>query len=162
MSYIEIYYRLRRINEETSVQQMPRRRSNSLPIPKIEVSIYQSPESKKKDVLKDFIEVPDTRDTSLLTGISSCRPPMSISRRFFFLYRLGHIFRFSVSYTQRSWERIKPYKTRQREDEKAHEDGRSQSFRRNKIAIKVREGTWEDWPGRAQDVVRAGKASNAW
>lgn len=64
---------------------MPRRRSNSLPIPKIEVSIYQSPESKKKDVLKDFIEVPDTRDTSLLTGISSCRPPMSISRHFFFL-----------------------------------------------------------------------------
>ncbi|EFN65650.1 Uncharacterized protein KIAA1843 [Camponotus floridanus] len=62
-----LYYRLRRINEETSVQQMPRRRSNSLPIPKIEVSIYQSPESKKKDVLKDFIEVPDTRDTTLLT-----------------------------------------------------------------------------------------------
>lgn len=50
------------------MQQMPRRRSNSLPIPKIEVSIYQSPESKKKDVLKDFIEVPDTRDVSLLTG----------------------------------------------------------------------------------------------
>ncbi|XP_070172138.1 protein unc-80 homolog isoform X4 [Polyergus mexicanus] len=66
-----LYYRLRRINEEISVQQMPRRRSNSLPIPKIEVSIYQSPESKKKDVLKDFIEVPDTRDTSLLTGHES-------------------------------------------------------------------------------------------
>ncbi|XP_071635615.1 protein unc-80 homolog isoform X3 [Temnothorax longispinosus] len=60
------YYRLRRINEETSVQQMPRRRSNSLPIPKIEVSIYQSPESKKKDVSKDLIEVPDPRDTSLV------------------------------------------------------------------------------------------------
>ncbi|XP_023318464.1 protein unc-80 homolog isoform X2 [Trichogramma pretiosum] len=44
-----LYNRLRRINEESSVQQMPRRRSNSLPIPKIEVSIYQSPESKKKD-----------------------------------------------------------------------------------------------------------------
>ncbi|KYN10340.1 Protein unc-80 like protein, partial [Trachymyrmex cornetzi] len=69
------YYRLRRINEETSVQQMPRRRSNSLPIPKIEVSIYQSPESKKKDVMKDFIEIPDTRDASLTAGI------------------LGHIFR---------------------------------------------------------------------
>ncbi|XP_025991096.1 protein unc-80 homolog isoform X8 [Solenopsis invicta] len=63
------YYRLRRINEETSVQQMPRRRSNSLPIPKIEVSIYQSPESKKKDVsIKDFIEVPDTRDPSSTTA----------------------------------------------------------------------------------------------
>lgn len=66
-----MYCRLRRINEEISVQQMPRRRSNSLPIPKIEVSIYQSPESKKKDVLKDFIEVPDTRDTSLPTGTSA-------------------------------------------------------------------------------------------
>jgi len=64
-------YRLRKINEENSVQKMPRRRSNSLPIPKIEVSIYQSPESKKKDVLKDFIEVPDTRDTSVLTGTHS-------------------------------------------------------------------------------------------
>lgn len=56
------------INEETSVQQMPRRRSNSLPIPKIEVSIYQSPENKKKDVSKDFMEVPEVRDVSLLTG----------------------------------------------------------------------------------------------
>lgn len=65
---LEIYRRLRRINEETSVQQMPRRRSNSLPIPKIEVSIYQSPESKKKDVPKDFIEVPDTRDATLTTS----------------------------------------------------------------------------------------------
>lgn len=64
---------------------MPRRRSNSLPIPKIEVSIYQSPESKKKDALKDFIEVPDTRDTSLLTGTSLCRPPLSRDICFFFL-----------------------------------------------------------------------------
>lgn len=69
---LEMCRRLRRINEETSVQQMPRRRSNSLPIPKIEVSIYQSPESKKKDVLKDFIEVPDTsRDTSLTASTYS-------------------------------------------------------------------------------------------
>ncbi|XP_020299995.1 protein unc-80 homolog isoform X4 [Pseudomyrmex gracilis] len=62
-----LYHRLRRINEESLVQQMPRRRSNSLPIPKIEVSIYQSPESKKKDVLKDFIEVPEVRDVSSST-----------------------------------------------------------------------------------------------
>ncbi|KAK2588606.1 hypothetical protein KPH14_006375 [Odynerus spinipes] len=61
-----LYHRLRRINEESSVQTMPRRRSNSLPIPKIEVSIYQSPESKKKDVAKDFMEVPEVRDVSLL------------------------------------------------------------------------------------------------
>lgn len=47
---------------------MPRRRSNSLPIPKIEVSIYQSPEIKKKDDGKEIIEIPDTRDTSVLAG----------------------------------------------------------------------------------------------
>ncbi|KAG7191052.1 hypothetical protein KM043_007098 [Ampulex compressa] len=63
-----LYHRLRMINEESSVQQIPRCRSNSLPIPKIEVSIYQSPESKKKDVAKDFMEVPEVRDVSLLTG----------------------------------------------------------------------------------------------
>ncbi|CAK9824157.1 Protein unc-80 homolog [Anthophora retusa] len=66
-----LYHRLRMINEETSVQQMPRRRSNSLPIPKIEVSIYQSPESKKKDVSKDFMEVPEVRDVSVTTGHDS-------------------------------------------------------------------------------------------
>ncbi|XP_053975913.1 protein unc-80 homolog [Hylaeus volcanicus] len=66
-----LYHRLRTINEETSVQQMPRRRSNSLPIPKIEVSIYQSPESKKKDVAKDFMEVPDIRDVSVISGNES-------------------------------------------------------------------------------------------
>lgn len=79
---------------------MPRRRSNSLPIPKIEVSIYQSPESKKKDVLKDFIEVPDTRDTSLLTGTSLCRS--SISRDVFFLFFCVDLVTFSDSlYTTR-------------------------------------------------------------
>lgn len=71
---------------------MPRRRSNSLPIPKIEVSIYQSPESKKKDVLKDFIEVPEVRDVSLLTGTHSY-PIFTVSRRMFSLplCRLGHV-----------------------------------------------------------------------
>lgn len=59
---------------------MPRRRSNSLPIPKIEVSIYQSPESKKKDLLKDFIEIPETRDATLLAGMYS-RPNFTVSRR---------------------------------------------------------------------------------
>lgn len=63
---------------------MPRRRSNSLPIPKIEVSIYQSPESKKKDVLKDFIEVPDTRDTTLTAGTHSWRFLPSQDRSFLF------------------------------------------------------------------------------
>lgn len=59
-----LYNRLRKINEETTVQQMPRRRSNSLPIPKIEVSIYQSPENKKKDDSKEFIDMPDTHEPS--------------------------------------------------------------------------------------------------
>ncbi|XP_076677709.1 unc80, NALCN channel complex subunit isoform X4 [Andrena cerasifolii] len=63
-----LYHRLRMINEERSVQQMPRRRSNSLPIPKIEVSIYQSPETKKKDMAKDFIEIPEVRDVTVVTA----------------------------------------------------------------------------------------------
>ena len=47
---------------------MPRRRSNSLPIPKIEVSIYQSPEAKKKDDGKEFKDIFDTQDTSITSG----------------------------------------------------------------------------------------------
>lgn len=46
-------------------QTQPRRRSNSLPIPKIEISLYQSPETMKKE-LKDFIEVPEPKDASVL------------------------------------------------------------------------------------------------
>lgn len=62
-----VFKRLRDINEETSGQQLPRRRSNSLPIPKIEVSIYQGNENKKQEQ-KDFIEVPEVKDVSLLAG----------------------------------------------------------------------------------------------
>lgn len=58
-----------------SKQTQPRRRSNSLPIPKIEVSIYQSPEMKKRDSLKNFIEVPDLKDMSPVTEIPL--PPSS-------------------------------------------------------------------------------------
>ncbi|XP_015837453.1 protein unc-80 homolog isoform X13 [Tribolium castaneum] len=61
-----LYNRLRDISEETSAQQQPRRRSNSLPIPKIEVSLYQSTELKKQENNKDFIEVPEVKDVSLL------------------------------------------------------------------------------------------------
>ncbi|KAK9884494.1 hypothetical protein WA026_007335 [Henosepilachna vigintioctopunctata] len=61
-----MYNRLRDISEATAGQQQPRRRSNSLPIPKIEVSLYQSTESKKSDGNKDFIEVPEVKDVSLL------------------------------------------------------------------------------------------------
>lgn len=62
-----MYNRLRDISEETAAQQQPRRRSNSLPIPKIEVSLYQNNEIKLQEV-KDFIEVPSPKDVSLLAG----------------------------------------------------------------------------------------------
>lgn len=70
MVLFNYYFRLKEISEETNIQQQPRRRSNSLPIPKIEVSLYQSPETKKKDTNKDFIEVPETKDVTRLTGTS--------------------------------------------------------------------------------------------
>lgn len=53
------------------MQQMPRRRSNSLPIPKIEVSIYQSPESKKKED-KEVIDMPaDAREPSTMSDLAT-------------------------------------------------------------------------------------------
>ncbi|XP_025829365.1 protein unc-80 homolog [Agrilus planipennis] len=58
------YNRLRDIHEEHINQQQPRRRSNSLPIPKIEVSFYQSPEPKRCD---SSLEVPEIKDLSHLT-----------------------------------------------------------------------------------------------
>lgn len=54
------------MSEETISQQQPRRRSNSLPIPKIEVSLYQSPEMNKRDSFKDFMELPEEKDVSKL------------------------------------------------------------------------------------------------
>ncbi|KAF7271721.1 hypothetical protein GWI33_015431 [Rhynchophorus ferrugineus] len=60
-----LYNRLRDISEETAGQHQPRKRSNSLPIPKIEVSFYQNSENKKVEN-KDFIEVPEPKDVSLL------------------------------------------------------------------------------------------------
>nr|CAD7199056.1 unnamed protein product [Timema douglasi] len=68
-----LYHRLREISEDTSSQQQPRRRSNSLPIPKIEVSIYQSPELKKREP-KDFMEVPEVKDVSYLTDYPPSNP----------------------------------------------------------------------------------------
>ncbi|XP_034937651.1 protein unc-80 homolog isoform X5 [Chelonus insularis] len=87
-----LYNRLQKINEETSVQQMPRRRSNSLPIPKIEVSIYQSPENKKKEDSKDLMAIPDAREPSTMsdlatiadlpyTGTKNQEPEVSHTRR---------------------------------------------------------------------------------
>ncbi|XP_050309913.1 protein unc-80 homolog isoform X2 [Anthonomus grandis grandis] len=60
-----LYNRLRDISEESAAQHQPRKRSNSLPIPKIEVSFYQSTDSKKSEN-KDFIEVPEPKDVALL------------------------------------------------------------------------------------------------
>lgn len=57
--------RLRKISEEVSVPVLQaRRRSNSLPIPQIEISVYQGTNSNSRDspsgnTLKDFIEVPE-------------------------------------------------------------------------------------------------------
>ncbi|KAJ9574018.1 hypothetical protein L9F63_008615, partial [Diploptera punctata] len=65
------YHRLREISEDSSTQQQPRKRSNSLPIPKIEVSLYQSPELKKRES-KDFMEVPEVKDVSYLTENPEC------------------------------------------------------------------------------------------
>ncbi|KAK9704328.1 hypothetical protein QE152_g28369 [Popillia japonica] len=66
-----MYNRLRDINEETAAQQQPRRRSNSLPIPKIEVSVYQGTENRKQEN-KDFMEVPEPKDVSLLAESPYC------------------------------------------------------------------------------------------
>lgn len=59
---------MRDISEEQAGQLQPRKRSNSLPIPKIEVSLYLNSENRKQDNNKDFIEVPEVKDVSLLTG----------------------------------------------------------------------------------------------
>ncbi|KAJ8719024.1 hypothetical protein PYW07_016580 [Mythimna separata] len=62
-----LYNRLRDICDDMSKQTQPRKRSNSLPIPKIEVSVYQSPDIKDRDSLKNFIEVPEVKDMSPIT-----------------------------------------------------------------------------------------------
>lgn len=63
------FWRLMKIREETTIQPMPRRRSNSLPIPKIEISRYLSTEStKKKEEAKEYVDqVPEQREA--LIGI---------------------------------------------------------------------------------------------
>uniref|UniRef100_A0AAG5CN78 Protein unc-80 homolog n=1 Tax=Anopheles atroparvus TaxID=41427 RepID=A0AAG5CN78_ANOAO len=70
-----LYNRLRDISEETSVlPSHPRRRSNSLPIPQIEISLYQGPTSSRDSpsigsANKDYIEIPDAPVTALLTDL---------------------------------------------------------------------------------------------
>ncbi|XP_055525794.1 protein unc-80 homolog isoform X1 [Wyeomyia smithii] len=74
--YWSLHYlnnRLRDISEETSIPpSQPRRRSNSLPIPQIEISLYQGPTSSNRDspsmgsINKDYIEVPEPPISALL------------------------------------------------------------------------------------------------
>ncbi|XP_074114400.1 unc80, NALCN channel complex subunit isoform X13 [Cotesia typhae] len=66
-----LYNRLSKINEEISLQQQPRRRSNSLPIPKIEVSIYQSPESKKKEDKEAIDMALEAREPSTMSDLAT-------------------------------------------------------------------------------------------
>ncbi|XP_041761318.1 protein unc-80 homolog isoform X1 [Anopheles merus] len=67
-----LYNRLRDISEETSaLPSHPRRRSNSLPIPQIEISLYQGPTSSRDSpsigsANKDYIEIPDPPIPALL------------------------------------------------------------------------------------------------
>lgn len=71
-----LYNRLRKISEEVSVPVLQtRRRSNSLPIPQIEISLYQGTNSNSRDspsgnTLKDFIEVPDQAVPTISSGKS--------------------------------------------------------------------------------------------
>lgn len=94
-------YRLRDISEETANQQQPRRRSNSLPIPKIEVSIFQN-DSKKQET-KDFIEVPEVKDVSPLAGIQIPNTTMCF---FTFKQNLGP--KFSIVCLESPYHHRKP------------------------------------------------------
>lgn len=48
------FYRLQSINENMKIKQEPRRRSNSLPIPKIEVSFHHEPDFRGRIVKPTF------------------------------------------------------------------------------------------------------------
>ncbi|XP_060802082.1 protein unc-80 homolog isoform X1 [Amyelois transitella] len=66
-----LYNRLRDICDDLSKQTQPRKRCNSLPIPKIEVSVYQSPDQtqNQRDSPKNYMEVPEPKDISPLAEI---------------------------------------------------------------------------------------------
>lgn len=72
--YIFCLYRLSEIGEEAAITlNQPRKRSNSLPIPQIEISLYQGPGSNSRDspgssVVKDYIEIPDQTATVNVVG----------------------------------------------------------------------------------------------
>ncbi|XP_024080721.1 protein unc-80 homolog [Cimex lectularius] len=62
-----LYHRLRDVNDTKREEPEPRKRSNSLPSPQIPTSLFQD-EVKQE---KDFIEVPEPKDVSILTEAPS-------------------------------------------------------------------------------------------
>lgn len=63
MKYIR-FYRLQSINENIKIKQEPRRRSNSLPIPKIEVSFHHEPDFRGRIVKPNYPNSYDIGDSS--------------------------------------------------------------------------------------------------
>ncbi|XP_037944678.1 protein unc-80 homolog isoform X2 [Teleopsis dalmanni] len=72
-----MYNRLSEIGEEAAITlNQPRKRSNSLPIPQIEISLYQGPGSNSRDspgssIVKDYIEIPEPSITTCLVEESN-------------------------------------------------------------------------------------------
>ncbi|XP_067617924.1 protein unc-80 homolog isoform X6 [Eurosta solidaginis] len=72
-----LYNRLSEIGEDAALtMNQPRKRSNSLPIPQIEISLYQGPGNNNRDspsssVAKDYIEIPNPSLTAHLIEESS-------------------------------------------------------------------------------------------
>ncbi|XP_025208646.1 protein unc-80 homolog isoform X2 [Melanaphis sacchari] len=59
-----LYHRLQSINEKIKIKQEPRRRSNSLPIPKIEVSFHHEPDFPGRIVKPNYSNTFDAGDNS--------------------------------------------------------------------------------------------------
>uniref|UniRef100_T1IVG6 Uncharacterized protein n=1 Tax=Strigamia maritima TaxID=126957 RepID=T1IVG6_STRMM len=73
-----LLHRLQEIYDESSTEEQPRRRSNSLPIPKIEVSLCQSPD-KKPELPQSPKEPPPTPTTSAFAVDSPFLPRAVLS-----------------------------------------------------------------------------------
>ncbi|XP_034126697.1 protein unc-80 homolog isoform X1 [Drosophila guanche] len=82
-----LYNRLSDIGEEAAITlNQPRKRSNSLPIPQIEISLYQGPGSNSRDspgssVVKDYIEIPEPAPTVTAVVEDTPTAPSSSERR---------------------------------------------------------------------------------
>lgn len=79
-----LFFRLRDISEESTVPTVqPRRRSNSLPIPQIEISLYQgsgSKDSPSNSSSKDFMEVPEPPISTIINDPSPFQPLKSLDK----------------------------------------------------------------------------------